>query len=302
MASLFCFGLGYCAERFIGDHGGGYTHIAGTVRAPEKAALIAAERIGGYTAETLVFGGDTPSPAVAAALRTTRDLLVSIAPDRNGDPVLRHFAEDIAAAPVRTIVYLSTIGVYGDHGGAWIDESAAMNPQAGRNRARIAAEAAWRRLADASGKRLSVLRLAGIYGPGQNALVSLARGDARRIVKAGQVFNRIHVADIATAVAAAFARAADGVFNVADDEPAPAEAVVAYAASLLGVAPPPATDFEVAAKAMTPMALSFYGEVKRVRNTKMARELGVRLRFPTYREGLRALYEENEGCVPASPA
>jgi len=190
------------------------------------------------------------------------------------------------------LVYLSTIGVYGDHDGGWIDESTPAQPAAERSRERLAAERAWQALAAARKSAVAILRLAGIYGPGQNALVNVREGRARRIVKPGQVFNRIHVADIAQAIDAALSRRADGIFNLADDEPsAPGDPIV-FAAGLLGVAPPPEIPFAQAATTMTPMALSFYGESKRVRNDRLKSVLGVTLRYPTYREGLRALYAE----------
>src|SRR5262249_7486235 len=154
---------------------------------------------------------------------------------------------------------------------------------------RLFAEAGWRRFGDLTGRPVAILRLAGIYGPGQSPLTQLENGTAKRIVKPGQVFNRIHVGDIAQAIDAAFQKRADGVFNVSDDEPAPASDVVAFAAPLLGVRPPPEIAYAEAEATMTPLAKSFYGEVKRVRNAKLKMELGVTLRYPTYREGLRAI-------------
>ncbi|MFL5048222.1 MAG: SDR family oxidoreductase, partial [Xanthobacteraceae bacterium] len=218
-------------------------------------------------------------------------LLVSVPPDDDDDPVLRHYAQALVGAPrLAAIVYLSTIGVYGDHDGAWIDETTTPAPVTGRSRARLNAEQAWQTLATRMGKPLTILRLAGIYGPGRNALVQVANSSAKRIVKPGQVFNRIHVGDIAQAIEAAFAQRADGIFNVTDDEPTPPGDPVVLAARLLGVAPPPQVPFAEAARTMNPMALSFYGESKRVRNDKIKRELGLRLNYPTYREGLRALF------------
>lgn len=294
MAHLFCFGLGYSAEHYVAEFGARFEAISGTVRDQEKADHIENSGFGGRKVCPFVFDGENPTVAVARALASVDAILVSIQPDAKGDPVLRCFAEPIARAPARSIVYLSTVGVYGDHQGAWIDEATPPSPVTARSRERIAAEEAWRALADRAGKRLAVLRLAGIYGPGQNALLNVARGTAKRIVKPGQVFNRIHVGDIAQSIDAAFALHADGVFNVADDEPAAGHDVVAYAASLLDAPPPPEIPFEDAAKSMSPMALSFYGEVKRVANAKLKRELGVRLRYPTYREGMRALYDAGE--------
>jgi nucleoside-diphosphate-sugar epimerase len=232
-------------------------------------------------------GGVAPSPTIPAALRETTHLLVSIAPTDAGDPVLARFHDALAAAPLRSIVYLSTVGVYGDHDGAWVDESTPCRPVSARSRQRVDAEAAWRAFARAAGVPLAIIRLAGIYGPGRGPFEKIRRGTARRIVRPGQVFNRIHVDDIAAIVEAAFARRADGIFNGADDEPAPPEEVLAHAARLLGLPPPPEVAFEDAD--MTLMARSFYGESKRVRNEKIKSELGIRLSHSTYREGLAAI-------------
>jgi nucleoside-diphosphate-sugar epimerase len=190
----------------------------------------------------------------------------------------------------RKIIYLSTIGVYGDHAGSWVDES--TPPQAGldRTRMRIAAEQAW---TDATGGDAAILRLAGIYGPGRNALAALRAGTARRIIKPGQVFNRIHVDDIASAIMAAIQHGRGGTWNVCDDEPAPPQDVIAYAAQLMGVAPPPEEAFATAE--MSAMARSFYASSARVANAKLKRELGVTLACPTYRHGLDALWRAGEG-------
>ncbi|HMK70161.1 MAG TPA: NAD-dependent epimerase/dehydratase family protein, partial [Xanthobacteraceae bacterium] len=213
-----------------------------------------------------------------------------------GDPVLAAFGEALAQARrLRSIVYLSTVGVYGDRGGGWVDEDTAAQPDSERARERLAAENAWQKFGQRSGVAIAILRLAGIYGPGRNALVQIARGDARRIVKPGQVFNRIHVADIAQAIDAAFARAAAGVFNVADDEPSPPADPLVFAAQLLGRDPPPEIPFAEAAPSMSPMALSFWEDCRRVNNDKLKRELGVTLLYPTYREGLRALFAAQQG-------
>ncbi len=292
MTRLFCFGLGYCAEHYVREFGARFERVAGTVRSAEKAERLNRDGFGGRKVDALVFDGQTRSSEVEAALSQSSALLISIAPGPDGDPILRHFSDAIASSPIAGIVYLSTIGVYGDHKGAWIDETAATDPLSARSAERLDAERAWRALAARADKPLAILRLAGIYGPGQNALVNLRRGTAQRIVKPGQVFNRIHVADIAQAIEAACARRANGVFNVSDDEPAPADEVVAFAASLLGVVPPPLVSYAIAEKSMSPMAKSFYGEVKRAKNDTMKRELGVRLRYPTYREGIKALHAQ----------
>jgi nucleoside-diphosphate-sugar epimerase len=192
------------------------------------------------------------------------------------------------------IIYLSTIGVYGDRQGEWIDETRVPTPKLPRSVARLRAEKAWQALARDDRKTIQILRLAGIYGPGRNTLIQLKDGTARRVVKEGQVFNRIHVADIATAIAASLAhQGANDVWSVTDDEPAPPQDVVAYAAKLMGLTPPPEEDFSTAV--LSPMARSFYEENKRIANTKIKTELGVTLSYPTYREGLKALWDAGEG-------
>jgi nucleoside-diphosphate-sugar epimerase len=196
----------------------------------------------------------------------------------------------VAAPDLAWIGYLSTVGVYGDHGGAWVDEATEPRPLSGRSIERVRAETEWRRLADELGVPIGIFRLSGIYGPGRNALAQIVDGTARRLVKPGQIFNRIHVADIATVVAAGAAREAAGVFNVTDDEPAPPQDVVAFAAETAGYPAPPAIDFETAD--LSPMVRSFYGENKRVGNKRLAADLGVRLAFPSYREGIAALWKD----------
>ena len=295
MATLFCFGLGYSASHYIAECGGRFDRIAGTVTTREKAAAIASAGIGGHKVEAFVFEGRDASPEVTAALMDAAAVLASVPPGER-DPVLTHFADTLAGAPnLQAIVYLSTIGVYGDHGGAWVDETTPAVPVSERSRERLEAEQAWAALGTRAGKPVAILRLAGIYGPGQNALVQVARGTAKRIDKPDQAFNRIHVGDIALATDAAFLHRANGVLNVTDDEPTPQGVPIAFAAELLGVSSPPEIPFAEAAKTMSPMALSFYGESKRVRNDKLKRELGVALRYPTYREGLRALHASGEG-------
>ena len=287
--NLVIFGLGYSAHYFARAHAANFA-VTATVTTPEKAGALTREGL-----EVMLFSPDARDPRFEARLANADALLVSIPPDAAGDPVLAAFAEAVVQAPrLRHIVYLSTIGVYGDHMGAWVDESSRCRPANDRSQWRLAAETAWLQLGQRSGKTVHVLRLAGIYGPGQNALVNLRGGTARRIVKPGQVFNRIHVEDIARTIAACFSHAgAGGVWNVTDDEPAPAEDVVAFAATLLGVAPPPEIAFDDAQ--MSPMARSFYAECKRASNRAMKERLGVRLAYPSYREALRALAAAGEG-------
>ncbi len=288
MSTLICFGLGYSAEHFIGMFGDGFDRIIGTVRGAERAAVLTARFSGRLKA--FAFDGTFATPEVERAIGEADVALISIPQTAKGDPVLAAFGEALAqASRLRSIVYLSTVGVYGDHGGAWVDEETPPQPDSERARERLAVEQAWQKFGRRSRAAVAILRLAGIYGPGRNALVQIARGDARRIVKPGQVFNRIHVGDIAQAIDAALARAAAGVFNVADDEPSPPGDPLVFAAQLLGRDPPSEIPFEQAAPSLSPMALSFWQECRRVRNDKLKRELGVTLNYPTYREGLRAL-------------
>ncbi len=290
MSTLICFGLGYSAEHFVGIFGDGFERIIGTVRGAERAAVLNA-RFGGRL-KAFAFDGTLATPEVKSAIGEADVALVSIPQTAKGDPVLAAFGEALAhARRLRSIVYLSTVGVYGDHGGAWVDEESTPQPDSDRGRERLAVEHAWQKFGQRSRAAVAILRLAGIYGPGRNALVQIARGDARRIVKPGQVYNRIHVGDIAQAIDAAFARKASGIFNVADDEPSPPGDPIVFAAQLLGRDPPPEIAFAEAAPSMSPMGLSFWQECRRVRNGKLKRELGVALLYPTYREGLRALWE-----------
>jgi nucleoside-diphosphate-sugar epimerase len=296
MATLVSFGFGYCAEHFIAEFGGKFERVVGTVRRAERAGILNAYQA--EAARAVVFDGVQAAPELTSAIAAADYELISVPPDGSGDPVLAACGGALAAArDLRSVVYLSTVGVYGDHGGSWVDEQTPLAPTSERSRWRVAAEQAWQQFGARRGIPVAILRLAGIYGPGQNALLTLARGKARRIVKPGQVFNRIHVGDIAQAIDATFARSADGVFNLADDEPSPPADPVVFAAKLMGREPPPEIPFAQAAPAMSEMALSFWQECRRVRNDKLKRELGVTLRYPTYREGLQALLAE--GARPA---
>jgi nucleoside-diphosphate-sugar epimerase len=290
MPTLVCLGFGYCAEHYAIAHGARFDRIVGTAQTADKVAALTHRAFADRGIEALTFDGKAVSQVLHEAVSEADALLVSIPPDEAGDPALAALGDTLAqAARLRSIVYLSTVGVYGDHGGAWVDESTQPTPGQPRSRERLNAERAWQALGARHSCAVAVLRLAGIYGPGQNALVQVARGTARRIVKPGQVFNRIHVADVARAIDAAFARRADGVFNLADDEPTPPGDPIVFAAELLGVAPPPEIPFEEARKSMTEMAASFYAENRRVKNEKLKTALGVVVAYPTYREGLTAL-------------
>ncbi|MEH7828142.1 SDR family oxidoreductase [Gemmobacter denitrificans] len=273
--TLLSLGHGYSAQalaRRALQHG---WRVIGTTRSAEKAATFAAEGI-----EPLIW----PGTSLAPALETATHILASIAPGSDGDPLLNAHADEIAAARPQWVGYLSTTGVYGDHAGAWVDEDTPLTPSTIRGKQRVMAEAQWQAL----GLPLHIFRLAGIYGPGRGPFAKVRNRTARRIVKPGQVFSRIHVEDIAATLEASMLRPNPGrIYNVCDDDPAPPEAVIAHAAHLLGMPEPPAEDWDTAE--MTPMARSFYAESKRVRNDRIKAELGLRLRYPSYREGLAAL-------------
>jgi len=283
--TLFCFGFGFTAQTLARALRGRGWRVAGTTRHADKVTEI--EKAG---AEPVIFTGDAPMAVEGRALlKGASHILLSIPPSEDGDLVLRHHGTDIARmAGLRWLGYLSTTGIYGDHGGAWVDEETPPNPTTERGERRLAAERGWRGLADAHDLPLHIFRLAGIYGPGRNALESLKAGKAKRIVKEGQVFSRIHVDDIVNVLLASMARPNPGrVYNVCDDEAAPPQDVVAHAAALLGIDPPPEIPFEGAD--LSPMARSFYRDNKRVRNARIKTELGITLAYPTHREGLKSL-------------
>ena len=284
--TLLSFGHGYSARalaRILLARG---WHITGTTRKPERAQTFQAEGT-----KPLIWPGEDTS----AALKTATHLLISAGPDAAGDPVLARIKDEIAAAAHQFVWvgYLSTTGVYGDHAGGWIDESTPLTPTTERGRMRVMAESQWQALADETGLPLHIFRLAGIYGPGRGPFAKVRDGTARRIVKPGQVFSRIHVDDIARVLAASIDRPEPGaVYNVCDDDPAPPEDVIEHAAVLLSLPVPPAESFDTAE--LSAMARSFYCESKRVRNDRIKRDLGVALKYPTYRDGLRALLEREK--------
>lgn len=283
MRTLLCIGTGYSAQALARRLLPEGWRVIGTTRSAEKAQVLAAEAI-----EPRIWPGYGPLPALAEASH----LLISVAPGPEGDPVLAALGAQIAAQASRFdwVGYLSTTGVYGDHQGGWVDEGTPLMPSTERGRQRQRAEAAW---AAIPGLPLQIFRLAGIYGPGRGPFAKVRAGTARRIVKPGQVFSRVHAEDIAQVLAASIARPNPGaIYNVCDDDPAPPEAVIAHAAELLGLPLPPAEDFATAE--MTPMARSFYAESKRVRNDRIKRELGVTLIYPDYRAGLAALLAEEQ--------
>ena len=278
---LFIFGLGYSGLEIARlAKSQGWT-VAGTVTGAEKAA-----RLGAGGIETHVFDGSAPLPA--AAVGDSSHVLCTVAPGRAGDPALRLCRPLLKQA--RWLGYLSTTGVYGDHGGGWVDENTPPKPGQSRSIERLAAEHGWQALALEAGTGLTIFRLPGIYGPGRSTLDQVKAGTARRIDKPGQFFSRAHVADIAATVLKAMAAPhAGGIYNVADDLPVSTGEVVAFACELLGLPVPPSIPWAEAAPAMSDMARSFYSESRRVRNERIKRDLGVVLRYPTYREGLRAI-------------
>ncbi|KZL00028.1 NAD dependent epimerase/dehydratase family protein [Pseudovibrio sp. Ad5] len=281
---LLILGAGYSARHFVKMYGTEFSWIGGTTRSPEKMEELRSKGV-----QPILFDGQTASDELLEAIATATHILVSAAPTDDGDPLLNAARDAVAKAKPTAVCYLSTIGVYGDHGGRWVTETAECNPTSKRSKQRLEAEHEWLAFSEETNIPVSILRLAGIYGRGQNALCNLDKGKARRIIKEGQVFNRIHVSDIAGAVQHAFEDNASGIFNVCDDAPCPPEDVVEYAARLMGVEPPPAIAFEDAD--LSPMAISFYGEVKRASNAKLKGALGYKFKFPNYREALDYMWE-----------
>jgi len=279
--TLLSFGHGYSATALSHLLQAQQWSILGTTRDPQKVGAL---RLQGIT--PLIWPGDNIKNALAQATH----LLISTAPDENGDPVLADFSNEIAnAAPhIEWVGYLSTTGVYGDHQGDWVDENTPLTPTTERGRKRVVAEKQWRDFACKTSLTLQIFRLAGIYGPGRGPFAKVKNGSARRIIKPGQVFSRIHVDDIAQTLFASFANPNPGaIYNLCDDEPAPPEDVIAYAAELLNKPVPPAILWDDAD--MTPMARSFYAESKKVRNDRIKSELGITLKYPDYRSGLQAI-------------
>lgn len=279
MKNLFVFGLGYSGKAIAELAKGNFKTIAGTSRASSEGEISA-----------IIFDGVSLSDEAAEVLKQCSHLLISIAPNDAGDPVL-NACEDILrqCKNLRWIGYLSTVGVYGDHDGNWIDEETVCNPVSKRSKQRLQAEMDWQSFADSCDIPLAIFRLAGIYGPRRNAFINMEKGTARRLVKQGQVFNRISRDDIAHAVNLAMAGDIAGVFNITDDEPAPPQDVVSFAYELAGKTPPPEIDFETAD--LSPMARSFYGENKRVSNAKSKSILAMEYRYPNYRVALETLWK-----------
>ncbi|MDE0985021.1 MAG: SDR family oxidoreductase [Yoonia sp.] len=276
--TLLSFGHGYSARALSRILLAQDWRVIGTTRNEDKAVGLMNDGI-----EPRLWPGADMAPALNGATH----LLISAAPDDAGDPVLAALHDEIAAraSQFEWVGYLSTTGVYGDHGGDWVDETTPLTPSTKRGIARVQAESAWAAIPDLP---LHIFRLAGIYGPGRGPFAKVRAGTARRIIKADQVFSRTHVADIARVLAASIRNPnPSAVYNVCDNDPAAPQDVIGYAADLLGLPLPPAEDFETAE--MSPMARSFYAESKKVRNGRIKNELGVELLYPDYRSGLKAL-------------
>ncbi|WP_391480663.1 SDR family oxidoreductase [Nereida sp. NH-UV-3] len=277
MPTLLSFGHGFSARALSRILPRDWT-VYGTTRTKEKAEVLRAEGI-----KPILWPGE----ALDTALKEATHLLISAGPSEQGDPVLNTLKDEIKALAPRLewAGYLSTTGVYGDHQGDWVDEATALTPATKRGQLRVSAEAEWQSIPTLP---LHIFRLAGIYGPGRGPFAKVRNGTARRIIKQGQVFSRIHVEDIAQVLWASITRPNIGaVYNLCDNDPAPPEDVIEYAAQLLGAPVPPAIDYETAE--MTPMARSFYAESKKVSNERIKTELGVKLKYPDYKTGLRAL-------------
>ena len=289
---LFCFGLGYSARAIAARLSQEGWQISGTCRSIEKCDRL---RALGYAA--YVFDRDRPLDDPVRALSTVTDVVTSVPPDAEGDPVLDHHADALVAMDrLRWLGYLSTTGVYGDTNGELVDESSPLHPTTQRSQRRALAEGRWLQLHVEAALPTHIFRLAGIYGPGRSSFDAIRSGNARRVVKPSHLFSRIHVDDIAMIVRASMARPhPSAVYNVCDDHPAAQSEVVAYACTLLGIEPPPPIQFEEAITQMTPMARSFWRDNRRVDNTKLKHELGIRLQFPEYRSGLAAVLAAERG-------
>lgn len=286
MSRLLVFGAGFSARQCAIAAADLFEAVAGTTRSPDKIDALTAAGI-----DPLIFAGEL-TPELQTAIAGATHVLLSAAPNtESGDPVLAAYREALAAAPdLKWLCYLSTVGVYGNHDGGWVDEDTVCKPVSKRSIARLEAERAWTEFAAGKDVPLAILRLSGIYGPGRNPVKNVGTAKAHRWIKPGQVFNRIHRDDIATAFRLAAAQRADGIFNITDDEPAPPQDVVAFAHELAGAEPPPAIDFATAD--LSPMARSFYGENKRVSNARSKTQLGMAYAYPDYRTALRRMWEE----------
>ena len=279
MNHLLCFGFGFSARAFAARLDKQDWKISATSRDAAGIAEIEAQGLHGL-----------PFDSTFQIATDVTHLLISAPPGENGDPVLHLFQAQLQrlSKQLQWVGYLSTTGVYGDRGGDWVDEESPLEPNTARGQRRLEAERRWLRLHKDFALPVHLFRLAGIYGPGRNQLLNIRDGSAKRIIKPGQIFSRIHVEDIAGVLAASLAKPNPSrAYNVCDDEPCPPQEVVEYAANLLGLPPPPEIPFEQAE--LSPMAKSFYADSKRVSNRRIKTELGYKLIYSTYREGLTAL-------------
>jgi nucleoside-diphosphate-sugar epimerase len=286
MMHVMIFGCGYSGTAIAKAFAGRDVRVSGTTRSADKAELLKREGI-----DTFLFDGETLGDDLRHAMESVTHFVQSIAP-READPLLRLVGTDIRSfmPELRWIGYLSTVGVYGDHKGAWINEETPCVPVSGRSKERLEAEDGWMALGLDIGVPAAVLRLSGIYGPGRNAFCNLDRGTARRLIKKDQVFNRIRVEDIGAATRFLSDRGLAGLYNVTDDQPGPPQDVIVEAARLMGVEPPPEQPFETAE--LSPMARSFYGENKRVSNAKL-KAAGFQFGFPNYPMSLAQLWRDD---------
>ena len=282
--TLFCFGMGFVGKTLGRLLLAEDWSVIGTARDVSGCEELIDE---GFDA--FLFTGDEPGEGIDDALLDVTHVVNSVPPSDRGDPVLMHHGDGLANLPdLQWLGILSTVGVYGEHHGDWVDEDTKPAPISPRSKLRLKAELDWQAFGGDIGTNPHIFRLPGIYGPTRNQLETIKRGKARRLVKEGQVFNRIHVEDIAQILFASMQKPDAGqLFNISDDEPAPPQDVVSYACQLLGIEPPPEVKFEEAE--LTPMARSFYGECKRVKNECIKKKLGITLKYPTYREGLKEL-------------
>lgn len=285
--NFFLFGAGYSAKAFAAKRSDTSIPVSGTTRSPEKFNALRSAGI-----EPVLFDGQVFSPQLLAKLWLTTHIVASAAPDDSGDPVLAAAAGELArlAPRLQWVGYLSTVGVYGDRQGGWVDESGECKPTSKRSVDRVEAERQWLTFGEQAKVPVAVLRLSGIYGPGRNAFVNLTNGTAKRLIKPDQVFNRIHGDDIAGALWHLAGKNLGGIFNVTDDMPAPPQDVVTYAAGLMGVEPPPEILFATAQ--LSPMARSFYGENKRVSNAAL-KGSGYVFRHPDYRSAFDTMWAED---------
>lgn len=283
---LMIFGAGYSGKAIARDFLKAGFAVSGTTRSPEKMAALTEIGI-----EPLLYDGQALTDEIRSALAGATHIVQSVSPGPEGDALPGLLAADLKglAPALQWIGYLSTVGVYGDHGGGWVTEDTECRPEAARGAERLVAEADWMALGAGADLPVAVLRLSGIYGPGRNTFVNLSQGTARRLVKPGQVFNRIRVEDIGRATLHLAMKSLGGIYNVTDDEPAPPQDVVTEAARLMGIEPPPEQDFATAE--LSPMARSFYGKNQRVSNARL-KATGFRFDYPEYRASLAQLYRD----------